>query len=363
MSKSRQLSDEAVQDVTARIHHHRQAAEIVEASLGVVLEYLLAERPASHAQSDYDIYDAVRASAMNLQKCAEALIVKLANEQDDPGKTLCAEWQRLRDEISDLETRSDAASVPLIRQHAIEARKLAASTLSAVGTSRPKELAKRARAVATDLHGLTAEYELLRAQRLLTATTEGLLIPINILEGAPLDRASLRPSNVPDVVRESIRLHTASAQRRGIEFKDQFNCATAYVALSSDELLRALGNLFSNAIKYMGTLGPHSDYDFTWITVTTSATRSTVSVAVESWGAPFTPDELLSGSIFEWGKRGHFSWKVAGAEGSGIGLHDTKTIVNRIGGSVIIDSVGIDRFAQFENRVTTVTMHLPRLDD
>jgi signal transduction histidine kinase len=173
----------------------------------------------------------------------------------------------------------------------------------------------------------------------------------------------VKPANVPEIVRESIQLHTSVAHRHGIEFREHFGCATAYVALSADELLRAIGNIFSNAIKYMGTLGPQSEYDATWITVTVSATATAVSVAVQSWGAPFTPDELRSGSIFEWGRRGHFSWQVAGAEGSGIGLHDTKTILNHVGGRITIDSVPVDRLAQFDNKVTTVTLHFPRLDD
>ena len=364
MAKGREFSEETVQDITARIHHHRQAAEIVKSAIGLFVEYLQAATPEeAEAHSEDELVAAMHALISRLHTYAEEVQRQLESDSSEVATTLRAEWHTLAETLAALAPRSDAASIPGIRTGAIAARHLAGRTLAAKGTLRRKEPAKEARAAALHLHRLASEYELHRVQQLLTATTEELLVPINILEGTPVHRATVKPANVLEVVRESIRLHTAAAHRRGIEFREEFQFATAYVALSADELLRALANLFSNAIKYMGTLNPHDHYDHTWITVHLTATATLVRIGVESWGAPITPEELRSEALFEWGRRGHFSWKVAGAEGSGVGLHDTRMIVSRVGGRVTIATDPVERFAPFVNKMTTVTLHLPRLDD
>jgi hypothetical protein len=170
MPKPRQFSEEAVRDVTARIHHHRQAAEIVNAALSVLLEYLRAETRDSTPRSDEELVVALHASIAQLVKYAKTLHTQLSKEQYEPGLVLCLEWQNLSAELSELQGRSDAASIPLIRLSAMTARQLAVNTLAAAGTARRKEVTKQARDAASALHRLTSEYELQRAQQLLRAT-------------------------------------------------------------------------------------------------------------------------------------------------------------------------------------------------
>lgn len=357
------FSDEDIKAVAAHIHQHRQAAEIVRSTLHVVGEYMLFDAGTPASDSNDSTHTALQDALSALNSLAARLETQLKTSTTAEGVAAAQAWALVRDELLGLGKRSDAAAIALIRSTAIAARSLAAETLSTSGLSRNKELTKAVRDAAATLHRASCMHDLERAKHLLDTTTEGLLVPINILEGKPLTQTLALPINVLDIVRESVAAHTSVAQQRGIEFRTRFQCATAYAAIDKNDLLHVLANLFSNAIKYMGTLEQSSSYECTWITVIVSATPKLIAIAIQSWGAPFTPDEVQSGSIFEWGRRGHFAWKIAGVEGSGVGLHDARSIIRRAGGQITLDTEPVPRFSSLTYKTALFTVHLPRLDD
>jgi signal transduction histidine kinase len=364
MRKQPHFSDETVKAAAAHIHHHRQAARMVDATLGVVVEYMRTEQLGADAPSSEHILESkLREALEHLRDDAVDLQKQLRVNLSPTAEALVEQWQVLQQQLSSVIGRTDAAGITTTREYAIAARRLAGITLGANETARRKQSVKDARDHAVYVHRLTCLYDLIRARQLLADTTDGLLVPINILEGKPISEAVTKPVNVPEVVRQSVAAHTSAARRKGITFEDSYDCASAFVAIRENDLQQALQNVFSNAIKYTGELGPSSEWDHTWIRVIVNADSETVKIAIQSWGAPFTPEELLSGSVFNWGTRGHFSWKVAGAEGSGIGLSDAKRNITRVGGRITIESDPVERHSPLMNKVTTVTIYLPRLDE
>jgi signal transduction histidine kinase len=124
-------------------------------------------------------------------------------------------------------------------------------------------------------------------------------------------------------------------------------------------LVKALGNLLDNAIKYTGELSSNSEHDHTWIEVRVDSTDKDVSVEVESWGVPITDEEKRGDFLTTLGYRGWFARQTP-VEGSGTGLADVKGFAEKSGGRFLFESPSVSKTSRRVFTTTTVKLILPR---
>ena len=102
---------------------------------------------------------------------------------------------------------------------------------------------------------------------------------------------------------------------------------------SRRDLVRALGNLLHNAIKYSWSRAGEGSRP--WIELYGTFINGTVSISIENWGVPIPKDE--ESLVFEFGYRGRFSADRNRA-GTGVGLHDSREVALGHRGDVKIHS-------------------------
>ncbi len=203
-------------------------------------------------------------------------------------------------------------------------------------------LAESARTAAADGDGETAmaflsqiESEADRLRRLVAD-----LLDLSRLETAP------QPGSIADVrhtVDLSTMAHGSAARLKGLELSADLGPVAGedvYVYADPTDVAVALDNLLDNAVAYTDQGG---------VTVSVSADRSTVAIAVTDTGVGIPAEDLPR--VFERFYRVDRSrTRVTG--GTGLGLSLVRHIAERSGGSVKISSeVGAG---------TTVTLELPR---
>jgi two-component system phosphate regulon sensor histidine kinase PhoR len=100
------------------------------------------------------------------------------------------------------------------------------------------------------------------------------------------------------------------------------------------ELVRALANLVHNAVKYSWQRenGQHP-----WVDIHIHRQEQSVFISLENWGVPVSARELSEGMVFELGYRGKWATD-RGRLGTGIGLTDSRDVVQKHRGEVTITS-------------------------
>jgi signal transduction histidine kinase len=105
------------------------------------------------------------------------------------------------------------------------------------------------------------------------------------------------------------------------------------VSVVRRDVVRAIGNLLHNAIKYSWTRSGGKR----WISLRNYVADAKVHLEVEDYGVPIPVGEINTGLIFDFGFRGSLS-ADRGRKGSGIGLHDARETARRHGGDVTLTS-------------------------
>lgn len=108
----------------------------------------------------------------------------------------------------------------------------------------------------------------------------------------------------------------------------------AEVNVNEREIVRALGNLLHNAIKYSWRRDKTKP---SWVSIRTHIKDHKVNIEFENWGVGMSYDELNEGLVFQLGYRGQLSTE-RGRLGTGIGLTDARRVARTHGGDVLIDS-------------------------
>lgn len=147
------------------------------------------------------------------------------------------------------------------------------------------------------------------------------------------------------------------AHKQGVSFRAHNLTKNSIVRAVKRDLIRAIGNLLHNAIKYSWERSSG-----VFVRVILSETNDKFSLMIENYGVPIPEDEIEL--IFEYGYRS----RVAGDRnriGTGIGLHDTNTVIEKMGGNIYVDSKparGMTRDPRQElvAHVTTVIVTLPK---
>lgn len=154
------------------------------------------------------------------------------------------------------------------------------------------------------------------------------------------------------------------ARSNNVEIKLRNEAPDAEVSGVRRDLVRAVGNLLHNAIKYSWRResGPRS-----WVNVHIHRKAGRVLVIMENWGVPISARELEEGMVFELGYRGKWSTD-RGRLGTGIGLTDARDVAQKHQGAVDITSRPARRWGPDDPEdeeyyrqpfLTTVTLSLP----
>jgi len=149
----------------------------------------------------------------------------------------------------------------------------------------------------------------------------------NVLDLGRMERGEraydLRPTDLAEVVRESVALFAPVAQRDGVELALYEGAPRAVAPADRGALLQALLNVLDNARKYAAA-GRR-------IAVTTAARGASFEVALRDFGPGVADDEREA--IFDRFRRGarHAHGAVPGV---GLGLHLAQQIARRHGGEL-----------------------------
>jgi signal transduction histidine kinase len=133
------------------------------------------------------------------------------------------------------------------------------------------------------------------------------------------------------------------------------------VNVNEREIVRALGNLLHNAIKYSWR---RDKIKPSWVSIRTSVKDLKVHIEFENWGVGMSHEELDQGLVFQLGYRGQLSTE-RGRLGTGIGLTDARRVARSHGGDVIIESKPTKIFSEQDPEyfnqpfLTKVVLYLP----
>jgi signal transduction histidine kinase len=153
----------------------------------------------------------------------------------------------------------------------------------------------------------------------------------NVLDLGQMERGERaydpRPCDAAAVVREAVTLFAPLAQRSGLRLELHSDDAPAPATLDAGACVQALLNLLDNARKYAAT-GQRID-------VTTSRAAGTFAIHVRDFGPGVPATER--DAIFERFARGS-AHRHGSIPGVGLGLHLSRAIVQRHGGTLRCDA-------------------------
>ncbi|MFN0035015.1 MAG: PAS domain-containing protein [Saprospiraceae bacterium] len=148
------------------------------------------------------------------------------------------------------------------------------------------------------------------------------------------EQNEFKPQNILPILAEAVRYLEEFATERKVTFYRKYNPKEEAIALChSNSLNRAFYNLLHNAIKY--SWGKSEQRPFVEITV--EKTQDSVVISMQNWGVPIRDEEIKSGFIYQFARRGRESDDRDRA-GTGIGLYDTNEIVKKHKGTLVLTS-------------------------
>jgi PAS domain S-box-containing protein len=139
---------------------------------------------------------------------------------------------------------------------------------------------------------------------------------------------------VGDLVSQAITRLAEFAQNRGVILRHDPEMLYGQVEVIESDLLRALGNLLHNAIKYSWE---RKKGESPWVLVRLARKERQAQIEIQNWGVPIHREEIERDLIFQLNYRGIKS-SDRGRVGTGIGLHDARHIARDHGGDLVIQS-------------------------
>jgi PAS domain S-box-containing protein len=190
-----------------------------------------------------------------------------------------------------------------------------------------------------DLHELDNLYLLYLGQTIQCKSTvayhdiEGLRqLMMRFGEKSEEEQLEFERINVTDILQDIIGLYQIDAFLKGIKINEPDKRNIEVVA-AREKIERMLSYIIQNAVKY-------SFKRDGYIKVDIQESEKEIRIDIEDYGVGITSEEINSGKIFEYGYRGKFSWD-RNRTGSGIGLAESKRIVEAHGGKILLKSIPV----------------------
>lgn len=138
-----------------------------------------------------------------------------------------------------------------------------------------------------------------------------------------------RVKDICSIIRKNMELLYPYAQQKGLNFVYE-GVRTAKAPIAEEHFDRVISNLILNAVKYSYTR------EGGFIKIVVEDNNDEVKMEISNYGVPIRKDE--TNKVFEYGYRGVLSpdWNRMG---SGIGLADAKSVVEKHNGKIYIESV------------------------
>jgi signal transduction histidine kinase len=145
---------------------------------------------------------------------------------------------------------------------------------------------------------------------------------------AALESNELSDLDLIASLNESITSVGPILERTNVQVSTQFPSTPAMISSNGKQLEMVWVNLLKNAAEAIeGNPNPKA---VRRIRVSIEDTQTTYTISVQDSGTGIAPENL--GRMFEY----HFTTK--GKEGTGLGLHLTKQIIEALGGKISVDS-------------------------
>jgi PAS domain S-box-containing protein len=190
-----------------------------------------------------------------------------------------------------------------------------------------------------DLHELDNLYLLYLGQTIQCKSTvayhdiEGLRqLMMRFGEKSEGEQLEFEKINITDILQDIIGLYQIDAFLKGIKINEPGKRNIEIVA-AREKIERMLSYIIQNAVKY-------SFKRDGYIKVDIQESNKEIQIDIEDYGVGITSEEINSGKIFEYGYRGKFSWD-RNRTGSGIGLAESKRIVEAHGGKILLKSIPV----------------------
>jgi len=162
-----------------------------------------------------------------------------------------------------------------------------------------------------------------------------------------------KEENIYSIIKKNMELLYPYAQQKGLNFVYRGEKA-ARASIAEEHFDRTVSNLLMNAVKYSYTR------EDGYIDIIVGDNGEELKIEISNYGVPIRGDEISK--VFEYGYRGVFSpdWNRMG---SGIGLADARTVIEKHGGRIEIESVPCQR--EYSGRydvpyITTVRTYIPK---
>jgi signal transduction histidine kinase len=160
--------------------------------------------------------------------------------------------------------------------------------------------------------------------------------------------------SVSSMLGDSIELMSGYAKSKRIKLRRSASHADAMVKVVRPDITSAINNVLQNAIKYSWQSRSHQYV----VHVRHYQIQEMVAIEIENTGVPIPQNEIDSGIIFEMGFRGRKSGERA-RRGTGIGLHESREIVESHLGKITITSTPMGDDPEASPNKTIVTIYLP----
>lgn len=350
-------------ELSAAIHDHRSSVRYLTSALRHLQRCLSAPLPArvrdGGIPSDLDL---VLGSAQDLHAALQAVLTQAEERVGEPGAAqLSRKLAAISGDLSYLLGALGAENIFRLRDIATELQDHFSSARAENKAPLTKALVKSMLGCARELESRVCLYDIVHVEEIVQATLDHLGDVYRQLGGAAVTELTI-PLEVIGTLVEAINRWDHIAKQRNIELRLRAKQGRPiYVRAAKRDVLQIFNNLLDNAIKYTGKLPPNSPHERPWIVVTAKVSSGIVSVTIESWGVPFTKEEMQGKLFFNYGFRGYYARQQPNAEGSGEGLADVQRIVRGLGGTVVVHSEPLAKGLPMSYRTTEVVLTIPEI--